>query len=129
MRVSMSGVPPKPKIMLPRRGHVFRVRGALLDPVDVKPDAMRPAVVVWVPRTLDSGRIRVVTRTSNPNRRPGVASMPDYRLRLTTEGVWGYDRTVDPYSWQEPDVVFVSTLDPNIVDAICTTFGVPESER
>jgi hypothetical protein len=115
--VRLSGIQP---VVLPTRGQVFKVLGAIQDPVDKKYD--RRAVVVRVPRDVN-GRITIITRTTNTKRR-GVYSPIDLSNDLDEEGVWGYYRTVDARLWVKPDVKYIFTLPPNVVDEICAKFRI-----
>ena len=94
--------------------------GAIQDPVDKKYN--RRAVVALVPRDV-SGRITIITRTTNLTRR-GVHSPIDLSMDLDEEGVWGYYRTVDARLWVPPDVQYLATLPPAEVDKICRKFRI-----
>lgn len=109
-------------VVLPTYGHVFKVRGHIQDPTDKKADRLRPAVVVGVPVDLD-GRIRIVTRTSNVERK-GIASPPDPALGLDLPGVWGFYRSVDARLWLPPDVKHVGILEADVLEKICKAFGI-----
>jgi hypothetical protein len=112
-------------VVLPARGQVFKVLGAIQDPVDKKYN--RRAVVVRVPRDVN-GRITIITRTTNLKKR-GVRSPIDVSKDLDEEGVWGHYRTVDARLWVAPDVQYICTLAPAEVDEICDKFGIRGGAR
>jgi hypothetical protein len=118
--VPMIKVGHHPRVVLPNRGDVYKVLGAIQDPVDKKYN--RRAVVVAVPADIN-GRIVIITRTTNLLRR-GVPSPVDHSLRLDVEGVWGYYRTVEARLWVPPDVQRIGTMDTPTVDVICKKFRI-----
>ena len=110
----------EPEVELPTYGHVFKVRGDIQIQTDKKYN--RRAVVVGVPRDLD-GRVRIVTRTSDEDRK-GVPSPKDPELGFDLPGVWAYYRSVEARLWLPPAVTYVGVLDPEIVKQICKHFGI-----
>lgn len=81
---------------LPNPGDVYWVDTSILDNHDPKPK--RPALVARVPHSL-TGRIILVTRTTDLTRTPGVPSPPDRSLQLNKPGIWGYVASAEASLW------------------------------
>lgn len=111
---------PEEDVVLPVVGQLFKVLGAIQDPADRKYN--RRSVVVGVPRDLN-GRIRIVTRTTDEERK-GVASPKDVSLGFDQPGVWGHYRSVDARLWVRPDVVCFGVLDAAALAEICKHFDL-----
>jgi hypothetical protein len=121
---------------LPGLGEVYLVDSSIIHPADGKPD--RPALVVQVPATVN-GRITVVTRTSNRDRtpgvaspedpdlgfdQPGVASPEDPELGLDQPGVWGHLTSAEANLWTPSMVRYRGTVDLAVLIAVREEFGL-----
>lgn len=116
--IKLPGSPPP--VQLPVFGEVYKVAGYIQNPRDKK--ATRRALVVGVPGGPD-GRIRLVTRTTDLNRK-GVHSPKEPAMGFDLDGVWGHYRSVDARLWVPPDIVYVGVLDSDIVDKICRFYKI-----
>lgn len=106
---------------LPDVGEIYWVDSAIIHPKDKKPD--RPVLVVEVPATL-SGRITIVTRTTNEERTPGVPSPPDPDLGLNKPGVWGYLRSAEANLWTPSMVEYRGPVELAVLLAVREVFGL-----
>ncbi|MDE2822956.1 MAG: hypothetical protein OXK79_05570 [Chloroflexota bacterium] len=106
---------------LPAVGEVYWVNCTIITPADSKPD--RPVLVVSVPADA-LGRITVVTRTSNTQRRPGVASAVDDALGLNKPGVWGYVRTAEAALWTPTMVTYRGVIEVEVLQQVREEFGL-----
>jgi hypothetical protein len=106
---------------LPSVGEVYWVDSSIISPNDKKPD--RPVLVVAVPTTL-SGRITMVTRTTNRERTPGCPSPADPDLGLNKPGVWGYLRSAEADLWTPSMVEYRGVVELAVLLAVCEVFGL-----
>lgn len=104
---------------LPEVGDVYWVETEILDAIDVEPK--RPAVVVEVPENLD-GRIRVVTRTTEPGK-PGVPHDPVPELGLRKRGTFSYIRTAEARLWKRPQVEWMGVLSEDVLKSVVEYVG------
>lgn len=106
---------------LPSVGEVYWVDSAIIHPKDKKSD--RPVLVVEVPASI-SGRITIVTRTTNEERTPGLPSPADTELGLNRPGVWGYLRTAEANLWTPSMVEYRGSVDLAVLVAVRKVFGL-----
>ena len=106
---------------LPAAGEVYWVDSAIIHPRDKKSD--RPVLVVEVPATT-SGRITIVTRTTNEERTPGLPSPADTDLGLNKPGVWGYLRTAEANLWTPSMVEYRGSVDLDVLVGVRKVFGL-----
>lgn len=70
-------------------GDVWKVDPTILERNSFDHADWRRAVIIDLPAEL-TGRLTVVTRTSDTNRKPGIFSPVDRSVDLPKPGVWGY---------------------------------------
>lgn len=121
----MIQLPGQQPVSLPKVGEIYWVAGAVQNPKDTKPQG-RPALVVWVPKTIN-GRITIVTRTTELKRRPGIFS-PKGTAGLNKDGVWGHRRTVDGRLWLPPEVDHLGNEDPARIANVLRVFKIRGSK-
>jgi hypothetical protein len=90
---------------LPVEGEVYRVRPLIYGSTD--PASLRPVVVLLVP-ALKSGRIQIVTRTSQVVR--GVKHLADPVLGLDRDGVFSDLAGVERSLWCSQNVILCGRL-------------------
>lgn len=113
------GVPLGPLNPLP--GEVYKIDTTILDDNEGDHANWRRAVIIDVPASI-TGRITVVTRTSNPKRKPGVPSSKNTTLDFSKPGVWGYVRTSLASLWTPETAKFSGVLPNAEVDKIRAVF-------
>jgi hypothetical protein len=106
---------------LPSAGEVYWVDSTIIHPKDKKND--RPVLVVEVPATL-SGRITIVTRTSNEKRSPGFPSPINPTLGLNKPGAWGYLRSAEANLWTPSMVEYRGVVELSVLWAVREVFGL-----
>lgn len=106
---------------LPSVGEVYWVYSTIIHPKDKKND--RPVLVVEVPVTL-SGRITIVTRTSNEERTPGFPSPIDATLGLNKPGAWGYLRSAEANLWTPSMVQYLGVVELSVLLGVRKVFGL-----
>jgi hypothetical protein len=106
---------------LPAVGEVYWVDSTIIHPRDKKND--RPVLVVDVPSTL-TGRITMVTRTTNEDRTPGVPSPAVSELGLNKPGVWGYVRSAEVSLWTPSMVEYRGSVELAVLVAVRKAFGL-----
>jgi len=104
---------------LPDPGDVYWVDTSILDNHD--PKSKRPALVVRVHHSL-TGRIIVVTRTTNLTRTPGVPSPSDRSLQLNKPGIWGHLASAEASLWTPSMVTWCGSVDAAHLKAVRREF-------
>jgi hypothetical protein len=117
--VTTFGAPLGPLNPLP--GEVYKVDTTILDDNEDDHADWRRAVIIDVPALL-TGRITVVTRTSNTKHKPGILSSKNTSLDFNKPGIWGYLRTSLASLWTPETAKFSGVLPNAEIDKIRAVF-------
>ena len=104
---------------LPDPGDVYWVDTSILDNHD--PKSKRPALVARVPHSL-TGRIILVTRTTDLTRTPGVLSPPDRNIQLNKPGIWGHVASAEASLWTPSMVTWCGCVNAAHLQAVREEF-------
>jgi hypothetical protein len=118
--VNLFGEPLGPLKLLP--GDIWKVDPTILEDNTGEHAEWRRAVILYLPKDL-TGRLTVITRTSDVNRRPGIFSPEDKSIDLSKPGVWGYMRTSPAALWTPDTAKYCGTCPAGEFDAVLELFG------